>query len=179
MWMQSVVVYSLNHDTSMSFGHGSRGPPMKIDKSWSAKTLWGCCWEAGSTPVHRWSSETWAITENSYIWHHHRVPRPRISLHRYSHGGCTILLVREIKHWTSHIVSLKKTPWPQLHNESAQKYIAGSPSPPSPPGAPWNQHQCGRPLGIGNVEFVWRAERCPLFCWRCLIFARLRRNDVQ
>ena len=32
----------------------------------------------------------------SQFLHHHRVPRPRISLHRYLHGGCTIHLVAKL-----------------------------------------------------------------------------------
>ncbi len=45
---------------------------------------------------------------------------------------CTILLVRVIMHWTTHNLSPKKTPWSQLHDECAQKYIAILPSSPSP-----------------------------------------------
>jgi hypothetical protein len=53
--------------------------------------------------------------------------------------------------------------------------------PPSapPPGSPRCQHTCGRPLGIGNVEFVRGAERCPSFRQCRVVFARRCQNDVQ
>ncbi len=51
--------------------------------------------------------------------------------------------------------------------------------PAPPPASPQRQHTCGHPLGIGNGEFVRRAERCPLFRRCIVIVASLSSRDVQ